>query len=368
MSRAKRPAHNAVRDRIAQEYFRLPLLNCRFCKYETPLPTEGVSQVVTEHEHGQFRADVAALNRQGKVVAVVEVVNTNPPSEQVLAAQSELAGAFYIELDELDNGFTGYCSPAGRTGTRRTCHIGAFQLAPARRPYHRWNSHTSSWIGRTPTTPVCIECAARTSGGQWRSPGGLALGDPQDPRPGRRCARPVPVVLRLGLLGDGLDQQNLKAWVGAISRDGDFGSPRPDGCRVQCRRLERRREAPPTHRRASMGQTVRSRIVRVEPRQLRADSSRLASLERVSTQLPPAFGPSRNQVASAAGRRGDRYGSDIPNPQGLPDGKFTACGIDRENSDEPIEATMTGNPTWTHVDGVRKIASADTGSTRDTWE
>ena len=82
MSRAKRPAHNAVRDRIAQEYFRLPLLNCRFCKYETPLPTEGVSQVVTEHEHGQFRADVAALNRQGKVVAVVEVVNTNPPSQE----------------------------------------------------------------------------------------------------------------------------------------------------------------------------------------------------------------------------------------------------------------------------------------------
>ena len=133
----------------------LPLLNCRFCKYETPLPTEGVSQVVTEHEHGQFRADVAALNRQGKVVAVVEVVNTNPPSEQVLAAQSELAGAFYIELDALDNGFTGYCSPFCWTNRNEenVSHWSVPTCSACERPYHTLEFHTSSWIGRTPTTP-----------------------------------------------------------------------------------------------------------------------------------------------------------------------------------------------------------------------
>ena len=107
----RRGTHNEVRDRIAREYFNLPPLNCRFCKYESPLPTEGVAHVVTEHGYRRFRADVAALNQQGQVVAVVEVVNTNQPTEQTLAAQSELASAFYVTPEAFDDGFTGYCSP-----------------------------------------------------------------------------------------------------------------------------------------------------------------------------------------------------------------------------------------------------------------
>ena len=31
--------------------------------------------------------------------------------------------------------------------------------------------------------------------------------------------------------------------------------------------------------------------------------------------------------------------------RGFPDGRFTACGIDREACDEHIVATVTGNPT-----------------------
>ena len=31
--------------------------------------------------------------------------------------------------------------------------------------------------------------------------------------------------------------------------------------------------------------------------------------------------------------------------RGFPDGRFTACGIDRENTDEPVVATMQGQPT-----------------------
>lgn len=178
--------HNEIRDRIAQEYFSLPSLNCRFCKYETPLVTEGVSQVVAEHGHRQFRADVAALDRQGKVVAVVEVINTNPPSEQVLAAQSELEGAFYVALDALDNGFTGYCSSFCWTN-RDEENVSPWSVptcSACERPYHtlKFTYELLDW--ENPYYPMCIECAAKTSGGQSRSPGELAMGDPRDRIPG----------------------------------------------------------------------------------------------------------------------------------------------------------------------------------------
>ncbi|MXX31445.1 MAG: hypothetical protein F4Z51_04265, partial [Chloroflexi bacterium] len=88
--------HDKLRDRIAQEYFKLPPLSCLFCHSTTSLPTANVARVVTEGSHRHFRADVAALDPLGRFVAVVEVVNTNPPSKQVLAAQSELEAAFYV--------------------------------------------------------------------------------------------------------------------------------------------------------------------------------------------------------------------------------------------------------------------------------
>ena len=103
--------HDEVRDTIAQEYFNLPPLSCRFCKRETPLPTEGVARVVTEHSRLRLEADVAALDQRGQVVAVVEIVNANPPNEQTLATQSELTSVLYVTLDALDDGFTGYRSP-----------------------------------------------------------------------------------------------------------------------------------------------------------------------------------------------------------------------------------------------------------------
>ena len=183
-----RISHDEVRDSIKQEYFYLPSLNCRFCKCKTPLPTDGVVSVVSEHTQPPFRADIAALNRQGQVVAVVEVVNTNPPSEQVLAAQSKLAAAFYVTLDALDNSFTGYCSPFCWTN-RKEKNISPWSVpvcSDCERPYHTLEFTYELLDWENPNWLVCIECAARTSGGQWRSPGELAMGDPRDrvPDPG----------------------------------------------------------------------------------------------------------------------------------------------------------------------------------------
>ena len=125
--------HDELRDRIALEYFGLPPLSCRFCHSRTLLPKEGVSHVVTEHRHQSFRADVASLDKSGRIVAVVEIVSTNPPSDQVLSAQSELESAFYVTLDALDDGFSGFCTPICWT--------------------HRGEENTCSW-----SAPSCPRC------------------------------------------------------------------------------------------------------------------------------------------------------------------------------------------------------------------
>ncbi len=103
--------HDEMKERILDEYFRLPPLKCRFCKYESALPTRSVERVVTEHRHGRFRADIAALDGQGQILGVVEVVYTCLPSERTLSEQSALPAAFYVTADSLDSGFEGYCSP-----------------------------------------------------------------------------------------------------------------------------------------------------------------------------------------------------------------------------------------------------------------
>ena len=142
--------HDELKEIIAQAYFTLPQLNCRFCKYKTPLPQQGVGTVVTEHQTRQFKADVAALSQQGETVAIIEVVNTHPPTTKVLQAQSELEAAFYVEMDALDNRFEGYCSPFCWTnGKRTTCH-------PEKHRHARfvddiitqWSSNTNYSIGR----------------------------------------------------------------------------------------------------------------------------------------------------------------------------------------------------------------------------
>ena len=179
-------AHDELRDRIAREYFDLPPLSCRFCRCTTSLPTEGVSQVVIEQRHQHFRADVASLDRSGRIVAVVEIVNTNPPNDQVLSAQSELESAFYVMLDALDDGFSGFCSTACWThrNEQNSCLWSAPSCPRCRRFLHELEFPYSLIDWEQPDEPVCLECAAKTPDGQCRSPGDFALGDPAERIPG----------------------------------------------------------------------------------------------------------------------------------------------------------------------------------------
>ena len=66
---------------------------------------------------------------------------------------------------------------------------------------------------------MCIECAARTSGGQWRSPGELALGTPEGRIPG-----PDANVLNLFLSFSDADFWAM-VWTNRTSKPGEARSP-----------------------------------------------------------------------------------------------------------------------------------------------
>ena len=101
--------HNATRDHIAGCYNLLPPLNCRLCGRMAAPPLS--ANVVTEYRGDGWRADVAALGANGKPVAVVEVIDTHPPTARALESQRNLPAAFYVETDALaGDGFAGWCS------------------------------------------------------------------------------------------------------------------------------------------------------------------------------------------------------------------------------------------------------------------
>ena len=344
--------HNETRDRIAREYFDLSPLSCRFCEQSTPLPTELTDQVVTEYSQRPFRADVAALGSSGQIVAVIEVVDTNLPKERNLVAQAELPLAFYVEPDALDSGFTGYCSPFCWTN-RGQKHSSAW-TAPicscCERPFFTLEFTYELVDWEDPYHPVCIECAAKATGGQWRSPGKLALGDPADRIPG-------------------LDADVLDLFLSFC--DADFWAM------AWTNRTVKPVEPPPEV------DTEIVTAVRLNEVEAAFDDGKWDNGERMLQPIgAPAWdrppGPAlyawnrRNCVQTAlawrrlrehrlsclppliqSGIRSRPPLADVVTDvaqvvlihRGFPDGRFTACGIDREKSDEPIEATMKGEVT-----------------------
>ena len=342
-------AHDEIRDRIADEYFNLSPLKCRFCKHDRLLPVAGVSRVVTEHSRGSFRSDVAALNRCGEVVAVVEVVNTNPPTKQTLDAQSELESAIYVTLDALADGFSGYCSPFCWTN-RKVENVSTWSVPTCEsceKHFHALEVSYELVDWENPGGTVCIECASKTTGGQWRSPGELALGEPEDRIPGpdatvldhflsfsdadfwatvwaKRTTNPSEprtseqgTAARLDQVEAAFDEgdwdggQRLLQPIGAPAWDRAPGRALfawdPDNCIRTARAWNRLRD----HRLSRLSPVIQSGI-----------RSR----------------PSIGDVVAARPKASVIH-------KGFPDGRFTACGIDRQKRDDPVEATMSGHHT-----------------------
>ena len=64
--------HDAVRDRIAARFLKMPDFTCGFCGSAIPFPTADIRRVEVEYTYSskpRLRADVAALGGEYEVVA-----------------------------------------------------------------------------------------------------------------------------------------------------------------------------------------------------------------------------------------------------------------------------------------------------------
>ena len=344
--------HDELKEIIAQAYFTLPQLNCRFCKYKTPLPQQGVGTVVTEHQTRQFKADVAALSQQGETVAIIEVVNTHPPTTKVLQAQSELEAAFYVEMDALDNRFEGYCSPFCWTN-RKENNVSPWKAPSCEicgRYYYtmEFQYELFDWEGLTGFCGTnCIECAARHDGCQWLSPGELALGVSEDRIPG-----PDADVLALFLSFENANfwakvwtNRTMKlseAWSAETATELRLNQAVDAFNKVNWNEGERLLQpigAPAWDRPAGppLFAWNRDNCVRTACAWRRLREHRLSCLPPMLQDAIRSRPPLPDVVLNPS--------PPVITHRGFPDGRFTDCGLDRTKTSELIIATMTDTPT-----------------------
>ena len=204
--------HNMMRDRFVAEYDILPPLTCRLCKSKVELPSchEVVSEYRTAIGGTRFVADVAALDESGELIAVIEVINSNPPRSEVLRAQRQLPVAFYVLLNALDDkNFSGWCS-ADCWGWQITPEFhgiasGRGRMVDRNVPTVSWLQRCGDWspkmdiwpseLGQPvgcgklllgcealrdwsddPYTGFCLQCAASIGIAQWNDPSSIAFG------------------------------------------------------------------------------------------------------------------------------------------------------------------------------------------------
>lgn len=360
-------SHNEVRDRIAQQYLTLPRLNCLYCKRETPLPTEGVVRVVTEHRHDQFRADVAALNQQGEIIAIVEVVHTHPPTEQTFIAQSNLETAFYVMQKALDNGFSGYCSQFCWThrNEKNTSEWHPASCDACERPYCLMDLTYSFVDYEDFYTQYCIECAAAQSPPhvQWRPPDDL-IGDPEWKIPG-----PDADIVDLFLSFADADFWAM-VWTDRTATLNQERNPETQTA-ARLRQIEAAFDRGDWYNGQKLLQVIgapawarpdgpalfawnHDNCVRVAHAWRRLREYRISclppSVQAKIQSRPPLNDVVTNDVVTNVEHKVEIDA--VPNTEtmtithrGFPDGRFTACGIDKHKTDEPIVTTMKENPT-----------------------
>ena len=187
--------HDKERDRIADSWETLPSSTCAACHEEMTFPT--ATHIETEvWIKDQFRADIAAIDMSGGVLGTIEIVDTHPPDDRVLASQESLGFAYYLLLPQKPRKGVStskeaiwLCSPecwrwyiwlAGSETSSpweatkcAQCDHYIYQNPLSQVEFHDW--------GEDPHYAYCIRCAAAyiASGDcQWRTPGELAGGDP----------------------------------------------------------------------------------------------------------------------------------------------------------------------------------------------
>ena len=207
--------HDRERDHIAAHWLDLHSFVCAGCGDEKRFPNEATIMAEAGYGGG-LRADIAAVDIDGQVIGVVEVIDQHGPSSRALEEQSKLAFAYYrlINLpmppkrrniaDEIQQGRFRYPDGADSKGSDPVwlCSpecLGFFEGLRRAERTNAWDAprcdvcgqylHDNSVSGTAfrdwaydPHTAYCIHCAARCDARemQWRAPGELAGGDPRE--------------------------------------------------------------------------------------------------------------------------------------------------------------------------------------------
>ncbi len=188
MAQAK-SLHDAERDRIVSNWSKICPFICAACQAKTEFRHAASVRAEFRYE-GRLRADVAAIDGAGRVVGVVEVVYSHPPTAEALAAQSSLDFAYYrrLRLRNQAQPDVWLCSPDcwtwyfGLGGMATSSNWEAPRCDGCDKYFHE---NRLSWFqfrdwSYDPNCAYCIHCAAAFEDAQWRSPGELAGGDPRE--------------------------------------------------------------------------------------------------------------------------------------------------------------------------------------------
>ena len=184
--------HDQERDRIVALGHNLSF-QCDGCGVVRGLP-KTTAIVKAEVPHDGLRADVAALDAEGGLLGVVEVIRTSAPSERKMEAQARLGFAYRRILamrpNRDDNGFwfcSDQCRLQGELWKGDTMPPEPPRCSYCKKFYFSNPISTLEFVDwDDPYNRFCIECAIRAypeGGGQWRSPGemvGIDLSEAHD--------------------------------------------------------------------------------------------------------------------------------------------------------------------------------------------
>ncbi|MXY45572.1 MAG: hypothetical protein F4Y44_01050 [Chloroflexi bacterium] len=180
------------------------------CQTEISFPQRCIAKTEAFY-HGRLRADLAFFDWDKRLLGIIEVIDTHPPTPEAFAVQKNLPFAYYRLLryrsapkrragkHDIERGKFTYimegqqepkwiCSPECLTYFNSFEGANLFNEWEAPRCYQCNGYFHANRLAQdkfldwnNPYYPLCIHCAAAVSDGttQWRSPGDLAGGDPR---------------------------------------------------------------------------------------------------------------------------------------------------------------------------------------------
>ena len=252
-------------------------------------------------------------------------------------------------MDALEDGFSGYCSPIcwSHRDEENSCPWRAPSCPRCHRYLHTLDFPQALIDWEQPDEPVCLECAARSPDGQWRSPGEFALGDPAE-----RIPRTDADVIELFLSFSDADFWST-VWA-ERSRDVEDAWTSEEKTRTRLDLVEASFDAERWNEGQALLQPIGAPAWDRPPgppllafshdnRVRTADAWRRLRQYRLSC-LPTVVQEWIKSRLSEAGSESEELNTRLVH-RGFPDGRFTACGIDRRTHDESVKVSMTEIPT-----------------------